>query len=193
MKRLLFLLALVLAIPSAASAQYYVKPGDSLWKIARSQGMTLSALRGLNPHITRPDLIHPGDYIITRSTNTAQDLTEYARSLQDLTRYVYGGSRAPYQTDCSGWVQHVYAKFGVTLPRVSRDQARAGQPVSFREMQQGDLMFFSNRADQTITHVGIYLGGDYWISNLNSRESVKVLSTWGAYTQKQFLFARRVL
>jgi cell wall-associated NlpC family hydrolase len=186
------IMGMVLGISSQASAQHYVKSGESLSMIARQHGMTLADLISLNPHIENPNVIHPNDYIVIRTkTETQKDLVDYARSLQSVTAYSYGGQNAPYETDCSGWVQFIYKKFGVDLPRVSRDQAKTGQPVTFQQLQLGDLMFFSTRADKTITHVGIYMGNDYWISNLNEKTDVEILSTWGTWAQKYFLWGAR--
>ena len=83
--------------------------------------------------------------------------------------------------------------FGINLPRTSAEQATMGTPVTFDNMKKGDLMFFSTREDKEITHVGIYMGDDYWISNLNSEKDVEILSTWGTWTQKHFLWAQRVI
>jgi len=127
------LLALVLAMgfASIASAEHYVQPGETMNKIAKKYDMQLRDLISLNPHIKNPSLIHVGDYIVIRSADKKRDLVDYARSLQDVTAYVYGGNNFPYEVDCSGFVQGVYKKFGVTLPRVSRDQAKTGEPVNF--------------------------------------------------------------
>ena len=46
-------------------ASYTVVRGDTLNKIAAANNMTLSELLALNPGITNPDLIHPGDQIVT--------------------------------------------------------------------------------------------------------------------------------
>jgi cell wall-associated NlpC family hydrolase len=182
----------VFGIGTVASAQHYVAPGESLSKIAKEYNMTLQDLISLNPHISNPNVIHPNDYIIIRSkTETQKDLVDYARSLQSVTAYVYGGQNAPYQTDCSGWAQHVYKKFGVSLPRVSRDQAKTGTPVKFQDLQIGDLMFFSTRSDKVVSHVGIYMGNDYFISNLNEAKDVEILSSWGSWSQKYFLWGAR--
>ncbi len=196
MKKLLivFIVAMPLFFsPNISSAEYYVKRGDSLTKIAKKLRIPYPELLSLNPHIQNPNLIYPNQFLVIRSTNRAQDIIDYARSLQDVTKYVFGGQEAPYRTDCSGWVQHIYRKFGVNLPRTSRDQARIGTPVSLHYLKKGDLMFFSTRGDKVITHVGIYLGNHYWISNLNKRESVEVLSSWGSWTQKYYIGAKRVL
>ena len=187
-----FALLLMISFGSSASAQHYVEKGETLSKIAKTYGMTLKDIISLNPHIENPNVIHLNDYVIVRTkTEPQKDLIDYARSTQSVTAYVYGGKNAPYETDCSGWAQHVYKKFGVELPRVSRDQAKTGKNVTFQELQIGDLMFFSTRADKVITHTGIYMGNDYWISNLNEKKDVEILSTWGSWAQKYFLWGTR--
>ena len=174
-------------------AAHIVEPGDAFWKIAREFDMSLGDLIRLNPHIENPDQINPGDKMVVRSGDIASDIVDYARALQGVTVYQYGGQQAPRLTDCSGWTQAIYKEFGIKLPRVSRDQAKIGTPVRFQDMKKGDLMFFSTRADKVITHVGIYMSDDFWISNLSTKQSVEVLSTWGPWTQKYFLWAQRVI
>ena len=193
MKKFLLILSVLLLTTTTASAEYYVKSGDTMWKIAKKHNTNYSYLLTLNPHITNPNLINVGDYIVIPSGDTATDLTDYAKSLQGVTTYVYGGQNPPYQTDCSGWTQYIYGKFGIKLPRVSKDQARVGTPITFKNMKKGDLMFFSTRDDKVISHVGIYLGNNYWISNLSSKQNVTILSTWGKWTQDYFLWAQRVI
>lgn len=185
----------LLGFASVSSAQVYVEKGDTLSKIAKEYKMTLPDIISLNPHIENPNKINIGDYIVIRSASEPKkDLVGYARSLAESTTYVYGGNDFTppvIETDCSGFVQHIYKKFGVNLPRVSRDQARTGKPVTFKELQIGDLMFFSTRADKVITHTGIYMGDDYWISNLNTAKDVEILSAWGKWTQAYFQWGAR--
>jgi peptidoglycan endopeptidase LytE len=188
-----FLLSTLCIMP--ASAEYYVERNDTLYKIAKEQNMSLKDLISLNPHIENPSKIKVGQYIVVRTgTETAKDLVDYARSLQEKTVYVYGGT-SPTATDCSGWVQAIYSKFGVKLPRTSAEQAVVayGQPVKFRDLQIGDLMFFSTNADKKISHVGIYMGTETqaWISNLNSAKDVEILSAWGPWTTKYFMWGKR--
>lgn len=189
------ILALCIAIffaPSLASAQYYVEKGDTMAKIAKGHHMSLGDLISLNPHIENPNHIKPGDYIVIRSrVETQKDLVDYAKSLQESTTYVYGGQEPPYRTDCSGWIQYIYGKFGIKLPRVSYEQAKTGKPIKFQDLQIGDLMFFSTRPDHKISHVGIYMGNDYWISNLNAKKDVEILSTWGKWSQAYFQWGAR--
>ena len=184
--------SLSLAFATVGHAQHYVKSGESMSKIAVSYKMGLPDLISLNPHIKNPNVIHVGDYIIIRSKAEPQrDLIDYAKSLQDVTAYKFGGNNFPYEVDCSAWAKGIYKKFGVELPRVSRDQAKTGEPVTFQQLQVGDLMFFSTRPDKTITHTGIYMGDNYFISNLNEVKDVEILSTWGRWTQDYFMWGAR--
>lgn len=183
---------LCLSFASISHGQVYVEKGDTLAKIAKESHMTLKDLISLNPHIVNPNDIKPGDYIVIRSNVEKQkDLVDYARSLQESTVYQYGGQNAPYLTDCSGWTQYIYKKFGINLPRTAALQAAAGKPVKFEDLQIGDLMFFSTRPDHKITHTGIYMGDNYWISNLNEKVDCEILSTWGKWTRAYFQWGAR--
>ena len=88
-------------------------------------------------------------------------------------KYVWGGE-SPTGFDCSGLVQYVYKKFGVSLPRVSQDQAHAGKAVSKADAKPGDLVFYHNPA----THVGIYLGNGMMLDAPNSKSVVRVEKLW---------------
>lgn len=182
----------IFGFSSGASAQHYVAKNESMYSIAKEYKMSLKDLISLNPHIKDPNKLRINDYIVIRSgVETQKDLVDYAKSLDSITAYSYGGQNFPYQTDCSGFVQGVYKKFGVNLPRVSRDQAKTGSPVKFNDLQIGDLMFFSTRADHVITHVGIYMGEDYFISNLNEKKDVEIMPSWGSWSRENFMWGTR--
>ena len=72
--------------------------------------------------------------------------------------YVWGGTSLTNGADCSGFTQSVFKHFGVSLPRVAGAQAGVGTPVSFSDLQPGDLVFYSN-GGSSIAHVAIYIGG----------------------------------
>ncbi|WP_407311972.1 C40 family peptidase [Desulfosporosinus sp. SB140] len=59
--------------------------------------------------------------------------------------YLWGGE-SPKGFDCSGFVQYVFAQNGISLPRVSSDQANIGTPINFNALEPGDLIFFINNA-----------------------------------------------
>jgi len=70
--------------------------------------------------------------------------------------YVYGGA-TPAGFDCSGFVQYVYAQFGVALPHSSRLQGQLPQ-IAPSAAVPGDIIVFDGGS-----HVGIYLGGNMMI------------------------------
>ena len=66
--------------------------------------------------------------------------------------YVYGGTSLTKGADCSGFVQSVYANFGVSLPRTSGEQRSSGSAVDgLANARPGDLVCYSG-------HIGIYIG-----------------------------------
>ena len=80
--------------------------------------------------------------------------------------YVYGGT-TPGAWDCSGFVKHVYAQNGISLPRTAAAQGAAGTPTS--NPQPGDLVIQNGGS-----HVGIYLGNGQMISALNPSQGTQV-------------------
>ncbi|GAA0507328.1 LysM peptidoglycan-binding domain-containing protein [Deinococcus depolymerans] len=109
------------------------------------------------------------------------------------TPYVFGGeSRSG--TDCSGFVRQVFTPLGVPLPRVSADQAQAGVPVDDRDLRPGDLLFFDTEGRGRVSHVGIFLGDDQFVSanSYQGRVSVDRFRS-DRYWGPRYLWARRVL
>jgi cell wall-associated NlpC family hydrolase len=74
-------------------------------------------------------------------------------------KYVYGGETPRGGFDCSGFVQYVFGRHGVDLPRTSRQQAGAGRRLSGKiaALKPGDLMLFSSKGGR-VDHVAIYAG-----------------------------------
>ncbi len=90
--------------------------------------------------------------------------------------YVWGGTDPTKGLDCSGFTQLVYGNLGIDLPRVSAQQATAGQPVaSLAQARPGDLVFFDHSSSRAgIDHVGIYIGNGKMVAAPQPGEVVKV-------------------
>ena len=54
--------------------------------------------------------------------------------------YVWGAT-GPFTFDCSGFTQWIYRDAGINIPRVSRDQAKVGQYVTYDNLRKGDMIF----------------------------------------------------
>ncbi len=111
------------------------------------------------------------------------------------TRYVWGAT-GPDKFDCSGFTQWVFRDVGIKLPRVSRDQAKVGQYVSFEDLRRGDMIFFDTRKHKRgiVTHVGIYLGNGNFIHASSAAKKVVVYNFYKKpYYRKRFLWGRRVV
>jgi cell wall-associated NlpC family hydrolase len=112
------------------------------------------------------------------------------------TRYVYGGS-TPKGFDCSGFVQYVFARHGVKLPRTSRQQATAGRRVSsgVAALEPGDLMFFASNGSR-VDHVAIYAGNNRIIHSSSGGNGVrydKLSSSRGKWFLEHHVASRRVI
>ena len=79
----------------------------------------------------------------------------------------WGGTSLTNGADCSGFVQSVYANFGVSLPRTSYEQQNAGTEVSYADAQPGDLICYGG-------HVAIYMGNGQIVHASNSRDGIKI-------------------
>ena len=122
------------------------------------------------------------------------------RVLSTADRYVgvpyrYGGTSPATGFDCSGFVQYVFARQGVQLPRTAREQAQVGQRLApdWRAVAAGDLVMFEEEG--RIGHVAIYAGHNRIIHSSSSGGGVRYddLGTRrGGWFMDHMVAARRV-
>ena len=93
------------------------------------------------------------------------DLISFTKKFLGLP-YTWGG-RSSFGFDCSGFVQMVYGRMGILLPRDAREQILTGQETEVPTL--GDLIFWG-KSKQDIRHVGICLGGTQFI-HASAREN----------------------
>jgi gamma-D-glutamyl-L-lysine dipeptidyl-peptidase len=146
---------------SADFALTYV-PRVSMGVIARSErhgvrALPLAAWMDLDEEVVDGETIPLNeleDHFATAPDAIAQSSVEWFEG----TSYQWGGV-TPWGADCSGFVQTIFGLHGVQLPRDAHQQALVGHAVDRAKLQPADLLFFSDREDQRITHVGVALAG----------------------------------
>lgn len=117
------------------------------------------------------------------SSSLGQSIVNYAKQFLG-NPYVYGGTSLTNGADCSGFVQSVYAHFGISLPRTSSAQRSAGYSVgSLSNAKPGDLICYYG-------HVGIYIGDNAIIHASNEKSGIKI--TYNA-SYRKIASIRRVI
>lgn len=108
------------------------------------------------------------------------------------TPYKRGGT-SHFGMDCSGLVITVYKNAcGLNLPHNSAALSDYGQKVSLRNGKFGDLIFFSNRLDKRVTHVGIYLYDAKFVHSSVSRGVIISDLSTERYYQQRYIGTRRI-
>ena len=98
-------------------------------------------------------------------------IVEYAKQFLG-NPYRWGGTSLTHGTDCSGFVQSLYRKYGYYLPRTAASQAGATRKVSSSSAKPGDLFFYSNGS--RVNHVAMYIGGGMVIHASNPSDGIKI-------------------
>ena len=86
----------------------------------------------------------------TQAAQTGQAIVDYACQFIG-NPYVWGCTSLTNGADCSGFVQSVFAHFGISLPRTTWDMENVGTAVSYDQAVAGDIFLYDG-------HVGIYIG-----------------------------------
>ncbi|MFK4367635.1 N-acetylmuramoyl-L-alanine amidase [Bacillus sp. RC55] len=118
----------------------------------------------------------------TNNSGDSSSLLAYAKSMQGVP-YVWGGTSAN-GVDCSGYIYHVFKKFGHNISR----QSVAGYWSSLPQTsspQPGDLIYFKDTYKAGPSHMGIYLGGGSFIQS--GDKGVAIASLNNSYWKSHFL------
>jgi peptidoglycan DL-endopeptidase LytE len=201
----LTILAIATLFGAAVAKTYVVQSGDTLYSVARSNGISLAQLMVFNKGIAtnlKPGqrLTLPDNARVTTKTSKVQQNTSSRANNSSVVqaayrnlgaRYVWGASR-PGAFDCSGFTMYVMRQFGVSLPHSSSAQFRMGRSVSRGNLQAGDLVFFSLGTRGVVGHVGVYIGNGRMIHASTPSTGVIVSSLNERYYVSRYLGARRV-
>lgn len=139
---------------------------ESTWRL--SLGCEITGANGFTMALPLGATVPP-ETIVTRGTVITREeqqvrfptngvaIAKSAETLFTGASYMWGGV-SPWGCDCSGFVQRIFALHGMVLPRDAWQQANGGEHVTndvLAPHNPGDLLFFSDREDGRVTHVGI--------------------------------------
>jgi hypothetical protein len=141
--------------------------------------------------IVRPE-DHPVHRLSLPGAGLREKLAATAASFLGV-EYAWGGASRREGVDCSGLVQAVYRLNGLNLPRSTTAQYLAGATVTSRRLQKGDLVFFSTSPGRSVSHVGIYVGGNVFIHSPGTGQKVREESLESPYFRDRFSGARAYL
>jgi len=107
--------------------------------------------------------VQRGDLTFDAQPLSAEAAIELSRRFLGLP-YLWGGTSS-FGFDCSGFVQMLYRRRGILIPRDAQPQARweGFVPVERQDLRPGDLLFFGRSLDR-ISHTGLYLGDGLFIN-----------------------------
>lgn len=113
------------------------------------------------------------------------------------TPYQFGARPYPRSRrfDCSSYIQYIFGRNRVRLPRTSRAQARVGRRISQIDIEAGDLIFFrrDRYSDNRIGHVGIDIGNGNMLNTYGSPPGVTVTRWKSPYWLRRYVHAKEIL
>lgn len=117
-----------------------------------------------------------GNFTVTPPDGqTSASLVKFAEQFVGQVPYVYGGN-TPAGWDCSGFVQYVYAQFGISLPHSSGAQAGVGRAVAdLSQAMPGDIIANGD-------HAAIYIGNGMVVNALNPSAGTQNTSVGNAFS-----------
>lgn len=123
---------------------------------------------------------------------TGADLVNTGKRFLGL-RYLWAGVSS-FGFDCSGFTSSIYRAHGITIPRDTGAQAKAGQEVAPEDLQEGDLLFFAQPGGTgSVHHVGMYIGDGKMVHAPNASTTVQIVD-WNQWdSNDEFSGAQRFL
>jgi cell wall-associated NlpC family hydrolase len=162
---------------------------------ARNQYVRTSSTKSLSSTRAPTPTVSKAAVPSTRSAVLGTTLLPTANRYLGV-QYREGGTSPASGFDCSGFVQYLFARHDVRLPRTAREQAEVGMKISPRvsALQPGDLMFFAEKGSR-ISHVAVYAGDNRIIHATGSGGAVRyddLGTSRGRWFAKRLVAARRI-
>ncbi|BBI32000.1 C40 family peptidase [Cohnella abietis] len=134
--------------------------------------------------------------VATASATSAQKkdaVIAFSKKLMGKVKYKFGvNNTKKLWFDCSSFTKYVFASQGISLKWGSVAQSKQGVYVAKKNLQKGDLVFFSVSTPGKINHVGIYIGNGQFIQNtIGGSVNGVIISDLSKYSSR-YITARRV-
>jgi cell wall-associated NlpC family hydrolase len=126
-------------------------------------------------------------YLVLQLINVASDKLG--------TGYRSGGTTTA-GFDCSGLMYSTFKKFDITLPRSSHEMAEIGTEINPENAKKGDLIFFINRGQHRINHVGMIVevnGDEIKFIHSSTQGGVIISSLKESYYERTFKQINRII
>lgn len=94
--------------------------------------------------------------------------------------------------DCSGLVWWSYKQHGVSVPRITVDQAKTGKKVAACNLKAGDIVVFKVSRSPRGFHTGLYTGNGKFVHSPSSGKNVCMEELYGKYWKDKLVAIRRV-
>ena len=176
---------------TSTAATYKVASGDSLWSIATKYKITVDQLKTWNKLSSNTIFVGQvlnikapaSDGTTAPAQNTASKADALIAEAQKYigVPYVWGGS-TPSGFDCSGFINYVYTKVGLSIPRTVATIWNAGTSVSTPEV--GDIVFYETTSGPS--HAGIYMGNNKFI-HAGTSTGVTITDMSNSYWKPRYL------
>ena len=182
---------------------YYFRHETGLYKVRFGNYATYQPARSKAERLQSQGLIdkffivYPEDYAAARIKQSGKgdlrsELVKTAKRFIGIP-YRWGGTTAENGFDCSGLTMVSYRLNGLNLPRVSRNQFKAGKWVSKAKLRQGDLVFFATKGGTRVTHVGMYVGSGNFIHAPRTGKDVRIEKLSNRFFAKTYMGGRTYL
>ncbi|NNT70677.1 C40 family peptidase [Flavobacterium sp. IMCC34852] len=137
------------------------------------------------------------DDIVIENEDASYLIKQLINSASDNLGVGYrGGGTTKAGFDCSGLIYSTFKKFDITLPRSSHEMATVGTKIDLSNAKKGDLIFFINRGQRRINHVGMVVevtDDEVKFIHSSTQSGVIISSTKESYYNRTFAQINRVL
>ena len=159
--------------------------------VLRKDGKAYPSYTGLLPSVRRPDTRYRANLCPT-VVSLGMNITDIA-STQIGLPYRSGGTSPATGFDCSGFVQWVFAKQGVRVPRSTYELRSVGREVSKSSLLPGDILIFRSPRASSGLHTGIYVGNNKFIHSPHTGSRIHIEDLDNSFYRRNYLTARRIL